>query len=258
MTRTTTASPPVQWPQNLPPMPAMDFAEFGPVQAVALSRHQKIAGAYLSRNWAQIPHVTHQDEAVIDEFECYRKAESDRLGVRLSPLPLLIKAAVCSLQAFPRFNASLDADGETLILKQYFHIGIAVETANGLVVPVIRDADQKSIGDLAVEITDKSQRARDKGLPLSEMVGGCFTISSLGSIGGTGFTPIINAPEVAIMGITRSRDQVVLRNGNAVNQKSLPLSLSYDHRVLNGADAARFCRHFAEQLEQPESLGDIQ
>lgn len=242
------------WPSNLPPMPAVDFAQYGAVETVALSRHQKIVASFLSRNWAQIPHVTHQDEADVDALDVYRKQLGAELGLKLTPLPFLIKAVARALVAFPRFNASLAPDGATLVLKQYVHIGVAVETPNGLVVPVIRDCDKKSIAALAAELNDKAERARTKGLPMAEMSGGCFSISSLGSIGGTGFTPIINAPELAILGVTRASEKLRLVDGKVVAASMLPLSLSYDHRVINGADAARFVRFIADQLAQPSAL----
>ena len=258
---TTTATPAMPatpaapaWPANLPPMPAVDFAQFGAVDAVPLSRHQKMAAAFLARNWAQIPHVTHHDEADIDAAEALRRRLADGQGSKPSLVPLLIKAAVQALRALPRFNASLV--GDTLVMKRYFHIGVAVETPAGLVVPVIRDCDRKSIAELAAELADKAERARTKGLPMAEMSGGCFTISSLGNIGGTAFTPIINAPEVAILGVSRSSERVSLVDGRACSRRVLPLSLSYDHRVVNGADAARFCRAVAAALEQPEGLLD--
>lgn len=246
------------WPDSLPPMPQVDFAQFGDVEAVPLSRHQKIAASFLARNWAQIPHVTHHDEAAVDALDAYRAKFGAKLGaqlgLKLTPLPFLIKAVVRALAAFPRFNASLAADGETLVLKRYFHVGVAVETPNGLVVPVIRDCDRKSIAELAAELADKAERARGKGLPMSEMSGGCFSISSLGSIGGTAFTPIINAPEVAILGVTRTAEKLTLRDGQVVATATMPLSLSYDHRVVNGADAARFVRFVADQLADPAAL----
>jgi pyruvate dehydrogenase E2 component (dihydrolipoamide acetyltransferase) len=242
------------WPANLPPMPAVDFAQFGAVEAVPLSRQQKMAASFLARNWAQIPHVTHHDEADIDAAEALRRRLADEQGGKLSLVPLIIKAAVQALRALPRFNASLV--GDTLVLKRYFHIGVAVETPAGLVVPVLRDCDRKSIAELAAELADKAERARTKGLPMAEMSGGCFTISSLGNIGGTAFTPIINAPEVAILGVSRSSERMSLVDGRACSRRVLPLSLSYDHRVVNGADAARFCRAIAAALEQPEGLLD--
>jgi pyruvate dehydrogenase E2 component (dihydrolipoamide acetyltransferase) len=248
-----TPAPPA-WPASLPPMPAVDFAQFGAVEAVPLSRQQKMAASFLARNWAQIPHVTHHDEADIDAAEALRRRLADEQGGKLSLVPLIIKAAVQALRALPRFNASLV--GDTLVLKRYFHIGVAVETPAGLVVPVLRDCDRKSIAELAAELADKAERARTKGLPMAEMSGGCFTISSLGNIGGTAFTPIINAPEVAILGVSRSSERMSLVDGRACSRRVLPLSLSYDHRVVNGADAARFCRAIAAALEQPEGLLD--
>lgn len=243
------------WPASLPPMPVVDFAQFGAVESVPLSRHQKMAASFLARNWAQIPHVTHHDEADIDAAEALRLRIADAHGGKTSLVPLIIKAAVHALRALPRFNASLV--GDTLVLKRYFHIGVAVETPAGLVVPVIRDCDRKSIPELADELADKAARARTKGLPMSEMSGGCFTISSLGGIGGTAFTPIINAPEVAILGVTRSVERLALVEGVPRSRRVLPLSLSYDHRVVNGADAARFCRAVADALGRPEGLLNV-
>ena len=251
---TAQSKPPLAWPANLPAMPEVDFSQYGAVETVDLSRNQVYAGAFLGRNWAQIPHVTHHDEAVIDALHLHRKQLAAELGRKLTPLPFLIKALVNALKAFPQFNASLAPSGKQLVLKQYFHIGVAVETPQGLLVPVIGDADQKSIAELADELTDKAARARDKGLPIGEMSGGCMTISSLGSIGGTGFTPIINAPEVAILGITSEFERLVMVEGQVQVRHLLPLSLSYDHRVINGADAARFCRYLAAQLADPAHL----
>jgi len=245
---------PPPWPANLPPMPVVDFSCFGEVETVALSRHQKLVGGFLARNWAQVPHVTHHDEAEIDRLEAARKELGSRLGVKLTPIPFLIKAVVAALRAFPTFNASLAPGGEQLVLKRYFHIGVAVDTPNGLVVPVIRDCDRKSLGELAAELADKAEQARGKGLPMTEMSGGCFSISSLGAIGGTAFTPIINAPEVAILGVTRAAQKLRLVDGEVVAAMVLPLSLSYDHRVINGADAARFTRFVAEALADPVAL----
>jgi pyruvate dehydrogenase E2 component (dihydrolipoamide acetyltransferase) len=255
---TVTAAPsqqaPAAWPANLPPMPVVDFAQFGEVETVALSRNQKLVSSFLSRNWAQIPHVTHHDDAPADALEAYRKELGSQEGIKLTPLPFLLKAAARALATFPRFNASLTPDGNSLVMKRYFHIGVAVETPAGLVVPVIRDCDKKSIKELAAELADKSERARTKGLPMAEMSGGCFSISSLGSVGGTAFTPIINAPEVAILGVTRTDEKLKLVDGKVVSTLSMPLSLSYDHRVINGADAARFVRFIADQLARPEDL----
>ena len=251
---TAQSKPALAWPANLPAMPDVDFSQYGAVETVDLSRNQVYAGAFLGRNWAQIPHVTHHDEAVIDALHLHRKQLAAELGRKLTPLPFLIKALVNALKAFPQFNASLAPNGKQLLLKQYFHIGVAVETPQGLLVPVIRDADQKSIAELADELTDKAARARDKGLPIGELSCGCMTISSLGSIGGTGFTPIINAPEVAILGITSEFERLVMVEGQVQVRHLLPLSLSYDHRVINGADAARFCRYLAAQLADPAHL----
>jgi len=226
----------------------VDFSAFGPVESKPLSRIQVLVGGFLARNWVMIPHVTHHEEADISGLDAVRKALSEQSGCKITPLAFMVKAAVAALAAHPQFNASLDGTGRTLVHKKYFHIGIAVDTPGGLLVPVIRDADAKSIPELATEIGDVSALARTKGLPLDRMSGGCFTISSLGSIGGTGFTPIINAPELAIMGITRAFEKPVNVDGALQWRTMLPLSLSYDHRVINGADAARFCVTFAATL----------
>jgi pyruvate dehydrogenase E2 component (dihydrolipoamide acetyltransferase) len=246
-------APPAAWPAAMPPMPVVDFAQFGEVEAVPLARNQKLVASFLARNWAQIPHVTHHDEARVDGLEAYRK-QAAKVGVKLTPLPFLLKAAARALVAFPRFNASLAPDGNTLVMKRYVHIGVAVETPNGLLVPVIRDCDTKSIFEIATELAEKTERARAKGLPMAEMSGGCFSVSSLGAIGGTAFTPIINAPEVAILGVTRTAERLALVGGEVVSTLAMPLSLSYDHRVINGADAARFVRFIADQLAAPENL----
>jgi pyruvate dehydrogenase E2 component (dihydrolipoamide acetyltransferase) len=248
------ALPVTAWPASLPPMPVVDHSRFGPVETVALTRTQQLVGAFMARNWAQIPHVTHHDEAVIDAAEALRKRLGAEQNIKLSLVPLLIKAVVQALRAMPRFNASIAAGGNELVLKRYFHIGVAVEVPGGLVVPVIRDCDRKSLAELSAELADKAERARGRGLPMSEMSGGCFTISSLGAIGGTGFTPIINAPEVAILGVTRAAERLALVEGQVQSRKVLPLSLSYDHRVINGTDAARFCRFVADALAQPATL----
>jgi pyruvate dehydrogenase E2 component (dihydrolipoamide acetyltransferase) len=231
------------------PWPQVDFAAFGPVETRPLSRIQKLVGTYLSRNWVMIPHVTHQEEADITGLDAARARLSAETGVKITPLAFMVKAAVGALQAHPQFNASIDGSGRNLVYKKYFHIGIAVDTPGGLLVPVIRDADRKTVAEIATEIREVSEQARSKGLPLDRMSGGCFSISSLGSIGGTGFTPIINAPEVAIMGVTRATQKPVNLDGSLGWRTMLPLSLSYDHRVINGADAARFCLSFARQLE---------
>lgn len=228
---------------NLPPMPVVDFSKFGAVESKPLSRIKKISGANLHRNWVSIPHVTQNDEIDITEMEAFRRQLSDELqktGIKVTPLAFLMKAAVAALKRFPQFNASLAPDGESLILKQYFHIGVAVDTPNGLVVPVIRNVDQKGIVDLAKELGEVSARARDGKLGPAEMQGGCFSISSLGGIGGTHFTPIINAPEVAILGVSRSAMKPVWKDNQFVPRLMLPVSLSYDHRVIDGAEGARF------------------
>ncbi|MBY0576600.1 MAG: dihydrolipoyllysine-residue acetyltransferase [Gallionellaceae bacterium] len=232
-------------------MPAIDFVQFGAIETRPLPRIQKISGANLHRNWVSIPHVTQFDEADISEMEAFRKQLGEEYlsaGVKITLLAFLLKAAATALQKYPEFNASLDVSGENLILKKYFHIGVAVDTPDGLVVPVLRDVDRKGIVQLAKELGEVSAKARDKKLAATEMLGGCFTISSLGGIGGTAFTPIINAPEVAILGISRSCMKPVWQDGEFVPRLMLPLSLSYDHRVIDGASAARFIVYLAQTL----------
>ena len=241
---------------GLLPWPDVDFAKFGTVETKPLSRIKKISGANLHRNWISIPHVTQFDEADITELEAFRKdssAASEKQGFKLTLLAFLIKACVTALRQYPEFNASLDRGGENLVLKKYFHIGVAVDTPDGLVVPVIRDADRKGVYDLARELADVSKLARDRKLKPGDMQGGTFSISSLGGIGGTAFTPIINAPEVAILGVSRSamRPVWVAAKGEAgqfMPRLMLPLSLSYDHRVIDGAAAARFTSYLASVL----------
>jgi len=243
-------------PFNLPEWPQVDFAKFGPVELKALSRIKKLSGANLHRNWISIPHVTQFDEADITELEAFRKdsgAASEKQGFKLTMLAFLIKACVTALRQFPEFNASLDRGGENLVLKKYFHIGVAVDTPDGLVVPVIRDADRKGVYDLARELADLSKLARERKLKPGDMQGGTFSISSLGGIGGTAFTPIINAPEVAILGVSRSAMRPVWvagkgESGQFMPRLMLPLSLSYDHRVIDGASAARFTSYLASVL----------
>ena len=234
------------------PAPEVDHASFGPVETVALSRIKKISGPALHRNWVSIPHVTQFGEADITEMEDFRQAQKEvasQSGVKMTPVVFIIKALVASLKAFPHFNASLSSDGSSLIQKHYFHIGVAVDTAGGLVVPVLKDCDQKGFLQLAKELTALSERARDGKLSADEMKGGCMTISSLGGIGGTEFTPIINAPELAILGVSKAQVKPVW-DGEAFEPRlMLPLSLSYDHRVIDGADAARFVTHLGAQLE---------
>jgi len=232
------------------PWPTEDFSVHGPVEARAVGKIQHYVGRVMQRNWTSIPHVTHNDDADITGFEQRRKqwntAHPDQ---KRTLLPALIKVAVACLQRYPVFNSSLSADGATIYSKKYYHIGIAVDVPTGLLVPVIRNADQKSLGEIAEEVARTADKARTKGLSIAEMSGGCFSLSSLGHIGGTSFSPIINAPEVAILGITRTQDRFVPdAEGRPVLRQLLPLSLSYDHRVINGADAARFTRAFAEAL----------
>lgn len=232
----------------LPTMPPVDFSKFGTVETRALSRIKKLSGANLHRNWVGIPHVTQHDEADITDAEAFRVATNEELaksGVKITMLAFLIKASVAALKKFPEFNASLEPGGENLVLKKYFHIGFAADTPNGLVVPVVKDADKKSITELARESADLAAKAREGKLSPAEMQGGCFSISSLGGIGGTFFTPIINAPEVAILGVSRAKTQPVWNGKEFVPRLILPMSLSYDHRVIDGAAAARFTTYLA-------------
>ena len=234
---------------NLLPWPKIDFSKFGEIEEKPLSRIQKISGANLARNWAMIPHVTQHDDADITELEAFRKKlGEENKDLKVTPLVFQIKAVVAALKQFPQFNASLDESGEKLILKKYFHIGIAVDTPDGLVVPVIRDCDKKGLLDLARELGEISKKAREKKLGPAEMSGGCFSISSLGGIGGTGFTPIVNAPEVAILGVSKAAMKPVWNGKEFAPRLLLPLSLSYDHRVIDGALAARFAAFLATQL----------
>jgi len=242
---------------GLAPPPAADFSKYGETEQAPLSRIQKISGPNLHRNWVSIPHVTQFDEADITDMEAFRKAskqDAEQAGTKMTPLVFLIKAVVAALKRYPQFNASLSADGESLVYKKYFHIGVAVDTPGGLVVPVLRDCDHKGLIDLALELTDVSARAREGKLKGDEMKGGCFTISSLGGIGGTAFTPIINAPELAILGVSRSETKPVWDGETFRPRLRLPLSLSYDHRVIDGSAAARFTRYLAEQLEDLRRL----
>jgi pyruvate dehydrogenase E2 component (dihydrolipoamide acetyltransferase) len=233
---------------SFPEMPAVDFTKFGEIETRALSRIKKISGANLHRNWVGIPHVTQHDEADITEVEAFRVStneENAKSGVKATMLAFLIKASVAALKKFPEFNASLEPGGENLILKKYYNIGFAADTPNGLVVPVIKNADKKSILDIAKEMTELSAKAREGKLAPAEMSGGCFSISSLGGIGGTYFTPIINAPEVAILGVSRSATKPVWNGKEFAPRLMLPMSLSYDHRVIDGASAARFTSYLA-------------
>ena len=234
---------------NLLPWPKVDFAKFGEIEEKPLSRIQKISGANLARNWAMIPHVTQHEDADITELEAFRKKlGEENKDLKVTPLVFQIKAVVAALKKFPQFNASLDESGEKLILKKYFHVGIAVDTPDGLVVPVLRDCDKKGLLDLAVELGEISKKARDKKLGPNDMSGGCFSISSLGGIGGTAFTPIVNAPEVAILGVSKAQTKPVWNGKEFAPRLILPLSLSYDHRVIDGALAARFASFLATQL----------
>ncbi|MBA4381425.1 MAG: dihydrolipoyllysine-residue acetyltransferase [Sideroxydans sp.] len=242
---------------GLLPWPDVDFARFGEIETKALSRIKKISGANLHRNWVMIPHVTQFEEADISEMEAFRKelgAEYAKQNLKITPLAFMLKACAITLKHFPDFNASLDASGENLVLKKYIHIGVAVDTPNGLMVPVIRDVDQKGIVQLAKELGEVSAKARDLKITAADMQGGCFSISSLGGIGGTAFTPIINAPEVAILGVSRSSMKPVWKDGEFVPRLMLPLSLSYDHRVIDGAAAARFTTYLAHVLADMRRL----
>ncbi|MCG8383116.1 MAG: dihydrolipoyllysine-residue acetyltransferase [Gammaproteobacteria bacterium] len=236
---------------GIPPIPAIDFSQFGPVERIELSRIKKLTAKNLHRAWLNIPLVTHHDEADITETEAFRKSlkpEAEARGLRITLLAFIAKALASTLKAYPRFNASLTPEGDGLFLKKYSHIGIAVDTPDGLVVPVIRDVDQKSIYALAEEMADISQRARNKKLKPADMQGGSISISSLGGIGGTAFTPLVNAPEVAILGVTRSKMQPVWNGSEFTPRLMLPLDLSYDHRVIDGAEAARFMAHLCQIL----------
>jgi pyruvate dehydrogenase E2 component (dihydrolipoamide acetyltransferase) len=242
---------------DFPELPDIDFTRYGEIERQPLSRIQKISAGHLHRNWVGIPHVTQHDEADITDMEAFRVAnaeEAQARGFKLTPLVFLIKAVVASLKEFPRFNASLDKGGETLILKRYYNIGIAVDTPDGLVVPVIRQCERKGIMELAAELAEVSARARDRKLTPQDIQGGCISISSLGGIGGTAFTPIINAPEVAVLGVSRARMQPVWDGSGFKPRLMLPLSLSYDHRVIDGAAAARFTRFLSSRLEDLRRL----
>ncbi|HLX79332.1 MAG TPA: dihydrolipoyllysine-residue acetyltransferase [Burkholderiales bacterium] len=233
------------------PWPEVDFGKFGPIELKPRSRIKKLSAANLHRNWVMIPHVTQFDEADITDLEAFRKsntAETEKQGFKLTMLAFLIKASVTALRQFPDFNASIDKSGENLVMKKYFHIGVAVDTPEGLVVPVVRDADRKGVFDLARELSDISKAARDKKLKAGDMQGGTFSISSLGGIGGSSFTPIINAPEVAILGVSKSVMRPVWNGKEFAPRLILPLSLSYDHRVIDGAMGARFTAYLSNVL----------
>ncbi|MGO9038346.1 MAG: dihydrolipoyllysine-residue acetyltransferase [Steroidobacteraceae bacterium] len=250
----TAAAAPVS---AIPKVPEVDFAKFGAVEFKPLSRIQRISGARLQASWLNLPHVTQHEDADITDLEIARvalKAKASQEGVRLTPLAFIIKACVLALKKFPRFNASLDASGENLVLKKYFHLGFAADTPDGLVVPVIRDADRRNLFEIARALAELSEKARAGKLSAAEMQGGTFTVSSLGGIGGTAFTPIINAPEVAILGVSRSSQKPVFVQGAFVPRLMLPLSLSYDHRVIDGAEAARFIVFLSSTLSDVKAL----
>ena len=242
---------------GIPEIPPVDFSKFGPIETKPLARIKKLSGPHLHRSWLNIPHVTQHDEADITDLEAYRKeldAAAKDKGYRVSLLAFLIKASVSALKQFPDFNSSLSPEKDSLIVKKYYHLGIAVDTPEGLVVPVIRDVDRKGIQELSQELGAASRKARDGKLAATDLQGGCFTISSLGGIGGTGFTPIVNAPEVAILGVVRSKMTPVWNGESFVPRLMLPLSVSYDHRVIDGALAARFTRHLCHVLEDVRRL----
>lgn len=239
------------------PMPEIDFSQWGEIETRPLTKINKLTGQFLHRNWVTVPHVTQFDEADITELEARRKAmaaEYSEKGIKITPLVFMMKAVVATMKELPRFNSSLDSSGENLILKNYFNVGIAVDTPDGLVVPVVRDVDKKDLVELATELGEISVKAREKKLKPTDMQGGCFTISSLGGIGGTKFTPIVNAPEVAILGVSRHKMQPVWNGESFEPRLMLPLCLSYDHRVIDGADGARFTTFLSKTLADVDSL----
>jgi pyruvate dehydrogenase E2 component (dihydrolipoamide acetyltransferase) len=242
---------------GLPRVQVPDFASFGAIEVRPLGRIKRISGARLHASWVNLPHVTQFDEADITDMEAARtrlKDHATSLGVKLTPLAFVLRAVVLTLKKFPQFNASLDAGGENLVYKKYLHLGFAADTPSGLLVPVIRDADRKDVYELARALASLSEKARGGKLSAAEMQGGCFTVSSLGGIGGTAFTPIINAPELAILGVSRASMRPVYRDGAFVPRLMLPLSLSYDHRVIDGADGARFAAALAAALADTPAL----
>jgi pyruvate dehydrogenase E2 component (dihydrolipoamide acetyltransferase) len=242
---------------GIPAIADIDFAKFGEVDVQPLSKLHKMTAVNLHRSWLNVPHVTQFDDADITDLEEFRqqmKAEAERRGVKLTPLPFLLKASAAALANNPSFNASLMADGERIVYKKYIHIGMAVATSAGLVVPVVKDVDKKSLWQLAEETADLAQKAKDRKLRPDDMQGGCFTISSLGNIGGTGFTPIVNAPEVAILGVSKLAVKPVWDGEAFAPRKMLPLSLSYDHRAINGADAGKFFTELGELLADVRRL----
>mgnify|MGYP001764108722 CR=1 FL=1 len=242
---------------GLPEMPAVDFSKFGEIEVKALSKIRKLSGSFLHRNWVSAPHVTQFDEVDITDLEAFRKGmqeEAAKQGAKLTLLPFLIKAMVAGLKAYPEFNSSLAPDGESLVMKKYFHIGFAADTPDGLVVPVVRDADKKGVLDIARELATLSGKARDKKISPAEMQGGSISISSLGGIGGTYFTPLLNLPEVAILGVSRASMKPVWNGKEFEPRLMLPLSLSYDHRVIDGAQGARFITYLGQMLADVRRL----
>lgn len=255
--KTRLAEGPASSGTGLPQAPSVDFAKFGPIETQSLSRIKKISGKNLHRNWLLVPHVTQFGEADITEMENFRVARNamlDKKGIKLTPLVFILKAISGALKQFPQFNASLDSSGENLILKKYVHIGVAVDTPDGLVVPVIRDVDKKGVTDLAKELAEVSEKARNKQLTANDMQGGTFSISSLGGIGGTAFTPIVNVPEVAILGVSKSSYKPIYQDGHFIPRLMLPLAVSYDHRVIDGADGARFMVYLTNTLADIRNL----
>lgn len=242
---------------GIPPIPTVDFSQFGEIETQKLSKIKRLTGQNLSRVWLNLPMVTYHEEADITEMEAFRvalNAEKTKDEVKITGLMFIIKALVAAMKQFPSFNASLSSDGENLVLKKYVNIGIAVDTPNGLVVPVLRNVDSKSVNQLAIELAEKSDKARQGKLMPNEMQGGCLTISSLGGIGGTAFTPIVNAPEVAILGVTRAKMQPVWNGKEFIPRLMLPLDLTYDHRVIDGAEGARFMTHIKQNLSDIRRL----
>lgn len=241
----------------IPPVPEIDFSQFGEIERVPLTRIQRLSGPHLQRSWLNVPHVTQFDEADITELEAFRQAmkpEAEKSEVKLTPLAFLVKAVSAALREMPRFNSSLAADGQELIIKKYTNIGVAVDTPDGLVVPVLRGVDGKGVIEIAADLGEVSYKARHGKLTAADMQGGCFTISSLGGIGGTAFTPIVNAPEVAILGVSRSATKPVWNGSEFEPRLMLPLSLSYDHRVIDGAMAARFTNYLSQVLSDLRRL----
>jgi pyruvate dehydrogenase E2 component (dihydrolipoamide acetyltransferase) len=240
-----------------PPPTPIDFGRFGPIEKKTLSRIRRLSAQHLLRSWSEVPLVTQIEEADITDLDAYRRAQADAArarGIKLTLLPFVLRAAAAALRAFADFNASLDTDGATLILKKYVHIGVAVDTPEGLVVPVLRDVDKKTLWDLAAELADVSARARAGTLDLGAFSGGCFSVSSLGGIGGTAFTPLVNPPEVAVLGVSRAETKPVWRGSEFAPRLMLPLCLSYDHRVIDGAAGARFIGHVANLLTDVQKL----